>query len=164
MGGFGSSWTWARAGWTGNAVRRVARARVPTDAGRSRALGRLESGPVRRRRAANLARRLTDAGLAHPQPPELDTAPDVTVVIPVRDRPEQLDRCLAALGDGHRVVVVDDASTDQRAVERVVTAHGATLLRREENGGPGPARNTALAEISSELVAFVDSDCVPPAG
>jgi mycofactocin system glycosyltransferase len=68
------------------------------------------------------------------------------------------------LGGGPRVLVVDDASTDARAVARVVARHGGTLLRRVENYGPGPARNIALARVTRELVAFVDSDCVPPAG
>ena len=134
-----------------------------TPAGRA-AWAELAAGPVRSSRAATLARRLTDAGLAHPRPPELEQPPDVTAVIPVRDRPEQLDRCLAALGSGHRVLVVDDASTDPDAVARVVARHGATLLRHIENTGPGPARNTALAQVRSDLVAFVDSDCVPPSG
>lgn len=104
-----------------------------------------------------MARRLTDAGLAHPGPPAGDFS--VTVVVPVRDRVESLDRCLAALV-GRRVVVVDDGSVDPAAVAAVVGRHGATLARRAVNGGAGPARNTGLSHVSTELVAFVDSDCV----
>jgi hypothetical protein len=47
-----------------------------------------------------LARRLVDAGLAHPRPPE-GTGPtpdDVAVVIPVRDMTEGLAETLAAIG------------------------------------------------------------------
>ena len=51
------------------------------------------------------ARRLVDAGAAHPTPPPR-TADDVTVVIPVRDRAVKLDRCLTALA--RPAVVVDD--------------------------------------------------------
>ena len=111
--------------------------------------------------AATLARKLTDAGLAHPQPPELPARPDVTVLIPVRDRPVLLDRCLAALGAGYPVLVVDDGSADPAAVAAVAAAHRARLLRRPANGGPGAARNTGLAEVTSDLIAFLDSDCVP---
>ena len=32
------------------------------------------------------------------------------MVIPARDRPAYLDRCLAALGQGFPVIVVDDGS------------------------------------------------------
>ena len=58
-------------------------------------------------------------------------------------------------------MVVDDASRDQAAVERVAADHGAKLIRRDVNGGPAAARNTGLADSTSDLVAFVDSDCEP---
>jgi mycofactocin system glycosyltransferase len=125
------------------------------------ALAELRSGPVRSRAAATLARKLTDAGLAHPRPPELPARPDVTVLIPVRGRPMLLDRCLAALGPGYPVLVVDDGSADPAAVAAVAAAHRARLLRRPASGGPGAARNTGLAEVTSDLIAFLDSDCVP---
>ncbi len=134
-----------------------------------------------------LARRLLDAGLAHPLPARAER-PDVTIVIPVRDRPAELDRCLAALageaaaaparsdgdaapgggggaGDpGPRVLVVDDGSRDGGAIAAVCARHGARVLRRPAPGGPAAARNAALAQVGSELVAFLDSDCVAPPG
>lgn len=129
-----------------------------------RALAELRDGPVRTSGAGALARRLTDAGLAHPRPPRLAGPPDVTVLIPVRDRPELLDRCLTALGRRYPVLVVDDGSQDPAAVADVATKHRATLRRRPVNGGPAAARNTGLAGVTSELVAFCDSDCVPEDG
>jgi mycofactocin glycosyltransferase len=128
------------------------------------ALAELRSGPVRSRAAATLARKLTDAGLAHPQPPVAPARPDVTVIIPVRDRAAMLDRCLTALGTSYPVLVVDDGSEDPDAVAAVAAAHRATLLRRPANGGPGAARNTGLAQVTSDLIAFLDSDCVPEPG
>ena len=128
------------------------------------ALADLRSGPVRSHASAVLARRLTDAGLAHPQPPVLAAPPDVTVVIPARDRPGMLDRCLAALGTSYPVLVVDDGSADPAAIAGVAAAHGARLRQRPASGGPGAARNTGLAGVTSELVAFLDSDCVPGPG
>ena len=105
-----------------------------SSAGRT-ALAELRAGPVRSAAAGRLARKLTDAGLAYPRPPELASRPDVTVLIPARDRAVLLDRCLSALGSGYPVVVVDDGSRDPGAVADVAAAHGAALVRRPVNGG-----------------------------
>lgn len=125
----------------------------------------LASGSVTDGPTGRLARRLVDAGVAHPRPPVRVDA-DVTVIVPVRDRAESLSRCLAALA-GASVLVVDDGSVDPAAVAAVVARHGARLLRRPVCGGPAAARNTGLAAlrpVAAELVAFVDSDCVPSPG
>jgi mycofactocin system glycosyltransferase len=111
-----------------------------------------------------LARRLVDAGLAHPRPPATTATPGVTVVVPVRDRTAELDRCLAAVGTAIPVVVVDDGSAGRAAVAAVCARYGARLLTRPSCGGPAAARATALGTIATELVAFLDSDCEPPAG
>lgn len=144
-----------------------ARAMRLTAAG-ARALAELQDGPVRSAGAATLARRLTDTGLAHPVPPARQpTGPHalpVTLVIPVRDRTAMLDRCLAAAGREHPVVVVDDGSADPASVAAIASRHGAVLCRRDRSGGPAAARNTGLALVDTDLVAFLDSDCVPPAG
>lgn len=137
-----------------------------------RALAELRLGTVRTAEGVALARRLTDAGLAHPRPPAV-TDVDVTVLVPAYGRPAALDRCLAALrsreggsrpAEGYPVVVVDDGSPDPAALAQVAAAHGARLIRRDVNGGPGAARNTGLAAVTTELVAFLDSDCVPTPG
>jgi len=120
------------------------------------------------RNARALARRLLDAGIAHPVRDGiagLGTA-DVTVVIPVRDRAAQLATCLEALsGPGQPpVVVVDDGSDDPAAIAAVAEAAGARVMRRPVNGGPGAARNTGAEATDTALVAFVDSDCAPRPG
>jgi mycofactocin system glycosyltransferase len=127
------------------------------------ALAELRAGTVVSAAGAALARRLTDSGLAHPRPGPAAAPLDVTVVIPVRDRAAELDRCLAAVGASHPVLVVDDSSADPRAVAAVCAARGARLAARPVNGGPGPARNTALTMIGTDFVAFLDSDCIPAA-
>jgi mycofactocin glycosyltransferase len=144
--------------WYGGSPARVLRL---TRAGRT-AWDELAAGPVASPAAGVLARRLTDAGLAHPLPPAVGDRPDVTVVVPVYDRVDALARCLAALGDRRPVLVVDDGSRDPRAVAGVAARFGAKLLVRAENGGPGAARDTGLAAVATEFVAFVDSDCAPP--
>ncbi|MGW0085251.1 mycofactocin biosynthesis glycosyltransferase MftF [Streptomyces sp. NPDC003393] len=143
--------------WFGGSPARALRL---TRTGRQ-ALRELLDGPVTTRAAGLLARRLTDTGLAHPSPGTGSTTPDVTVVIPVRDRPTMLAGALAAVGGKYPVVVVDDGSHDPQAVATVAARHGARLLSRPVNGGPGAARNTALETLDCEFVAFLDSDCVP---
>ncbi|WP_375476398.1 mycofactocin biosynthesis glycosyltransferase MftF [uncultured Jatrophihabitans sp.] len=111
---------------------------------------------------ASLADRLVGAGLAHPVLASLpEVAADrLTYVIPVRDRSQQLDRLLAALGSASAVVVVDDASQRPADVSRVVRAHGARLVALPDNRGPAAARNAGLAVVDTPFVAFLDSDVV----
>ena len=104
-----------------------------------------------------LARRLVDGGLAHPVPPATPAA-SMTALVPVRDRADELDACLAALAP-LPVVVVDDASRDGQAVKAVADRHGAQLVRRAQCGGPAAARNSGFPDVGTDLVAFVDSDC-----
>lgn len=109
---------------------------------------------------AELARRLLEGNLADPVLDAFEPEGDeLTVVVPVRDRAEQLDRCLAALAP-LRVLVVDDESEDPVAVAAVAQRHGATVLPLEVNVGPAGARNAGLAQVGTPLVAFVDSDVV----
>jgi mycofactocin system glycosyltransferase len=108
--------------------------------------------------SAEIVARLLDGNLADPEPAGLVVEPaDVTVVVPVRDRPEQLDRCLAAL-NRLLVIVVDDASRDRAAVAAVAGRHGSTLVSLDQNVGPAAARNAGLAHVGTRYVAFVDSD------
>lgn len=147
--------------WFGGSPTRIFRL---TPAGRT-VWSDLTTGPVASTAAGVLGRRLTDAGLAHPEPPASGQAPDITVVIPVHDRVDKLVHCLAAVAaDGHPVVLVDDASHDPAAVAAAAARFGAGLVVRPVNGGPAAARNTGIRATDTELVAFVDSDCVPPPG
>ena len=109
--------------------------------------------------SAQLADRLLSTNLARPDLDDTSPLPitDLTVVVPVRDRAEQLDRCLATLHP-LAVIVVDDASLDPLAVAAVARRHGATLVPLVDNLGPAGARNAGLARVTTPVVAFVDSD------
>ncbi|WP_328528044.1 mycofactocin biosynthesis glycosyltransferase MftF [Nocardioides sp. NBC_00368] len=105
-----------------------------------------------------LAARLVDGNLADPVLDGSGVEPaELTVVIPVRDRPDQLDRALEPLKGLHRIVV-DDASLDPDAVARVANRHGAHLVQLPQNLGPAGARNAGLRAVRTRFVAFVDSD------
>jgi mycofactocin system glycosyltransferase len=123
---------------------------------------------VRDATTAALAARLLDAGVAHP---DLTGGDDgaVTVVVPVRDRTAGVVRLLAALRADPdtreaRVVVVDDGSADPAALAAGARDAGAQLLRHDISRGPAAARNAGLQGAGTDLVAFVDSDCVPRPG
>lgn len=109
--------------------------------------------------SAHLADRLIAANLAYPDVSSTagTRLTDITVVVPVRDRPAQLARCLVALAP-LAVIVVDDASRAPGAVAAVARRHGAQLVRLATNVGPAGARNAGLAQVSTPVVAFVDSD------
>ncbi|MVU80750.1 mycofactocin system glycosyltransferase [Nocardia sp. ET3-3] len=120
----------------------------------------LRTGPIASTASGILARHLTDAGLAHPRPPASHIPPTVTVIVPVRDRAQELARCLAALDGAYPAVVVDDGSHDPDAISRVAEKYSATLVRRLHCGGPAAARNSGLVSAKTDLIAFLDSDCV----
>ena len=114
---------------------------------------------------AELARRLLDAGVTNPRPAGVPVT-GTTVVIPVRDRIDMLERLLTALRDDRQtadlpVVVVDDGSTDTTAALADAHPLRPTVLRHPSNRGLGAARTTGIAAASTPLVAFTDDDCRP---
>ena len=88
-------------------------------------------------------------------------------MVPAKDDADDLAALLPTIGPptiGPATIVVDDASSDPGPIERVVAAHGARLVRRVVNGGPGAARMTGLDLVDTELVVFVDADIGLPEG
>ncbi|MDR5700458.1 mycofactocin biosynthesis glycosyltransferase MftF [Agromyces sp. LY-1074] len=128
------------------------------------ALGRIHDGELTVTDASSraLAEHLLGTGMADPVVHRLPPAglAQATVVIPVHNRPRQLDRLLASLGGALPVIVVDDASIDVDAVATVAAAHDARLIRLARNVGPAGARNAGLAEVTTPFVVFIDSDVV----
>ena len=94
-----------------------------------------------------------------------DDAASLSVIVPVYNGTNDLQRCLAALAasqfDDFDVLVVDDGSTEP--VEPLATAHGFGYMRIEGPNGPAHARNVGVAHTSSDYIVFVDADvCVHP--
>ena len=105
------------------------------------------------------------AALSTPSRPRARLGPaDVTVVVPVRDRPAQLDRLLGSWSEGLACIVVDDASADAGATKEIAERHGAAFIGLAQTSDR-PARATpGWLRYTAPLVAFVDSDCVPSDG
>jgi mycofactocin system glycosyltransferase len=91
--------------------------------------------------------------------------PLVSVVIPVKDRADELRNCLTSLHkldyprEKLEIVVVDDGSSDNtpsvaRELGAVLVASGSVA------GGPALARNQGARMASGEILAFIDSDCI----
>jgi glycosyltransferase involved in cell wall biosynthesis len=87
-------------------------------------------------------------------------------VVPTRNRPGSLARCLAALERQrctmeHEIVVVDDGSADARAVAETVAGSPRGRLLRLEGIGPAAARNRGAGSARGALILFTDDDCEP---
>jgi glycosyltransferase involved in cell wall biosynthesis len=86
--------------------------------------------------------------------------PRVSVIIPAYNAARTIGDTLRSVRsqslDGLEVFVVDDGSSDDTA-ERARAAGEAQVLA-QPNGGPGRARNLALARARGRFVAFLDAD------
>lgn len=87
--------------------------------------------------------------------------PPLSIVVPTRDRPEMLARCLesivAAMDREDELIVVDSASRDPDSIKQTAVAWGARVLRSEIPGA-ALARNIGWRAAANDAVAFVDDD------
>ena len=90
--------------------------------------------------------------------------PRVSIIIPVRDQPEDLLECLQSINninypnDRREIVVVDDGS--QKDVSRIVTNENIRVIRHEESRGPAACRNAGAEKAQGDIFAFLDADCM----
>jgi cellulose synthase/poly-beta-1,6-N-acetylglucosamine synthase-like glycosyltransferase len=87
------------------------------------------------------------------------------IVICTRNRPDPLSATLEPIARYEPrtfdVLVVDTSDETQRdEVRRRVERVGGTYLHREHRG-LAVSRNAALAQLTCDIVAFLDDDCVP---
>lgn len=94
--------------------------------------------------------------------------PTASVVIPTRDRPDRLARCLLAIDAQTEppleVVVVDDDSHDPAAVDAAIGDRHRVRVVRGTGAGPAAARNLGAALATGDVVCFTDDDCRPGPG
>jgi succinoglycan biosynthesis protein ExoO len=89
--------------------------------------------------------------------------PDVSFVIAAYNARETIglaiESALAQVGVAVEVVVADDCSTDGTAeLVRYFGDPRVRLVERSQNGGPGAARNDAIAAARGRWIAVLDSD------
>ena len=88
----------------------------------------------------------------------------VSVIVPVFNKEKYLGDCLDSLINQTleeiEVICVDDGSSDGSAsiLEEYSCNDSRIKVFRQENGGPGSARNKALKKAAGKYVLFVDAD------
>jgi len=90
-----------------------------------------------------------------------------SVVIPVYNRPEEIDELLKSLVlqdfKNFEVIIVEDGSTI--TCKEVFESYADKLKIRyffKPNSGPGPSRNFGFSHALGEYFVVFDSDCILP--
>lgn len=90
--------------------------------------------------------------------------PSVSIIVPVRNRPRDLELCVQSLqaldypADKLEIIVVDDASTDQTP-QVVRDLPGVRGVCQPVWAGPAACRNVGATIASGAILAYTDSDC-----
>jgi glycosyltransferase involved in cell wall biosynthesis len=97
----------------------------------------------------------------------MQTVPKYSVIIPVYNRPDEMDELLNSLlaqtYSNFEVIVVEDGSTLKS--ESVAKKYSERLTIRyfyKANSGPGPSRNFGFEKAQGEYFVIFDSDCILP--
>ena len=97
-------------------------------------------------------------------PPPRSSLPDCTLAICTRERPEDLTRALraiVALRPLPAAILVVDNHPETPRTRAVVEGFPTVRYVREDRPGLDAARNRALREAATPIVAFSDDDAVP---
>ena len=95
----------------------------------------------------------------------------ISVIIPAYNAEDTITKCLGALEkqalQPEEIIIVDDGSTD-RTLEvlselKIQSASWRTKLKiiKQKHKGVSEARNFGAKRASGDILAFIDSDCVP---
>jgi mycofactocin glycosyltransferase len=93
-----------------------------------------------------------------------DYFPFVSVIIPTKDRREELVECLESVfaqdypEDKVEVIVIDDGSNDRTG--DLVRTFPCRFITNNKSRGQSYSRNLGTKEANGEFLAFLDSDCV----
>ncbi|MFZ0451603.1 MAG: mycofactocin biosynthesis glycosyltransferase MftF [Desulfatiglandaceae bacterium] len=95
---------------------------------------------------------------------KLSEYPYVSIIIPVRNRPKEIEACLNSLGkiiypsEKLEIIVVDDASSDDTPLR--ISRFPVRLILLKQQRQASYCRNLAAKEARGIILAFIDSDCV----
>jgi cellulose synthase/poly-beta-1,6-N-acetylglucosamine synthase-like glycosyltransferase len=91
----------------------------------------------------------------------VEKTPDVSVIVPVRNRAKDLRDCLESIVSlehtSFEIIVVDDQSDDE--TWEVASRYPVKLLKGKGKGAYA-ARNVGVGAAKGAIVAFTDSDCI----
>ena len=97
----------------------------------------------------------------------MNSTPKYSVVIPVYNRPEELEELLQSLTEQSfknlEVIIVEDGS--QQTAETVCEKFASQLTIHyffKPNSGPGPSRNFGFEKAKGMYFVMFDSDCILP--
>ena len=100
---------------------------------------------------------------------DIESTHSITIVIPTRDRKDQLLRCLDSLRRqthrGFEVIVVNDGSSDETA-SALASYFDHDLpfefktIHHSQPRGANPSRNEAIGKSNGTLIGFLDDDCI----
>lgn len=98
--------------------------------------------------------------------PNSGNAPELSVVIPTFGRSEKLENLLKRCSQQtlaprrFEVIVVDDGTPEPISIDPAAFRFSLSVLR-QDNAGPGAARNRGLQHCRAALVLFLNDDSLP---
>lgn len=90
--------------------------------------------------------------------------PLVSVIIPVYNKEEVIDRCLESIINQSyknlEIIIIDDGSTDLSLnhIQKYSLVDDRINIISQLNAGPGAARNTGIINSHGDYLSFVDAD------
>ena len=88
----------------------------------------------------------------------------ISIIVPVYNIENYLPRCLETIAAqtyrNIEIILVDDGSTDRSGCicDAFANKESRAKVIRQQNGGPGGARNTGMTNANGEYLMFVDGD------
>jgi len=86
----------------------------------------------------------------------------LSVIIPAHDAenclPMLLDSLVQQSMKPDEIIVVDDHSTD--STKDIALRYGVRVVESKAKKGPAAARNVGITASTSEILAFIDADCI----
>lgn len=107
-----------------------------------------------------------ESGYAEAVPSENMRSPFFSIIVPVYNVEQYLEKCVQSLLDQEdmeedwEILLIDDGSTDQSGVlsDRMAARHEQIRVFHKENGGLSSARNFGIEQAKGTYILFVDSD------